>query len=99
MLTGGFYAADMDGNGQFAGGRIDFEAMASHLAALHLVGQARGVPIRRVIFDPALQPMLFATQKGRILMSRIRFSENRSWFRHDAHYHVDFDVPCRPFDR
>ncbi len=99
MLTGGFYAVDMDDEGRFADGRIDFDAMAAHLLVLRQVGESLGAPIRRVFFDPALQPMLFATADGRTLASQVRFSGNRSWFRHDAHYHVDFDVPCRQLER
>lgn len=96
MWTGGFYAVEMDGNAQFDDGVIDFEAMALHLDTLRQVGADRGVPVARIFFDPALQPRLFATQRGRDLASNMRFSSNRSWFRHDAHYHVDFDVTCRP---
>lgn len=98
MLTGGFYAVEMDGKGQFADGRIDFDAMAAHLLALHQAGKTGGAPIRRVFFDPALQPMLFSTPEGRELASQVRFSKNRSWFRHDAHYHVDFELRCGPVD-
>ena len=96
MWTGGFYAVEMDSKGRFPGGWIDFEAMAAHLAALRQAKTASGIGIRRVIFDPDLQPLLFATPEGAGLARSMTFSKNRSWVRHDAHYHVDFDVPCRP---
>jgi len=96
MWTGGFYAVDMDNEGRFAGGWIDFEAMAAHLTALQRAAAASGIGIRRVIFDPDLQKKLHATPAAPALAEQITFSRNRSWFRHDAHYHVDFDLPCRP---
>ena len=96
MWTGGFYAVDVAADGSFGEHRIDFDAMAAHLTALRVAAAKHNIGIRRVFFDPGLQPNLFAAPKGVSLPSQIRFSENPSWFRHDAHYHVDFDVPCRP---
>lgn len=95
MWTGGFYAVDIGTDGAFDGHRIDFDAMAAHLSALRIEAARLDVGIRRVFFDPALQPLLFATDRGAELATEIPFSKNASWFRHDAHYHVDFDVPCR----
>jgi penicillin-insensitive murein endopeptidase len=74
---------------------IDFEAMASHLLALTDAAAARGVGIARVYFDPALQKRLETTAAW----PRIRhlpFSTKQGWWRHDEHYHVDFELPCRP---
>lgn len=96
MWRGGFYSVDIDPDGRFGPYRIDFKGMASHLAALQSVAAARGIRIRRIIFDPTLQPLLFATTEGARLQRQMSFSRNPSWFRHDAHYHVDFDLPCRP---
>ena len=74
--------------------RIDYEAMAAHIAALLHAARARGVGIWRVIFDPKLQPFLHQTAAWSELDGTVRFSTRRSWVRHDEHYHVDFDVPC-----
>lgn len=90
------YALEFDEHGRLGDLRIDFEALAAHLVALGEAAREEGIPIRRVIFDPALQPALFATASGRDLRHRLRFSKKRSWVRHDEHYHVDFSVPCRP---
>ena len=89
------YAIDFDRSGQFGAYRIDFEAMALHLLALEGAARAHGISIRRVIFDVHLQPKLFATDAGARLRGRLTFNRSQSWVRHDEHYHVDFDVPCR----
>lgn len=90
------YDIEFDERGTYRAYTIDFEAMAAHLDALHQVAKEAGIGIRRVIFDPALQPALFATAQGADLRDELRFSDERSWVRHDEHYHVDFDVDCRP---
>ncbi len=73
--------------------RIDFDAMASHLLCLADAAEAEGLSIWRVIFAPDLQPLLFATEKGKALQERLTFPEKQSWVRHDEHYHVDFHNP------
>ena len=90
------YNIEFDDKGRVDGLVIDYQAMASHLVALHQEAAAQGVGIWRVIFDPALQPPLFETEYGPYLQEHIQFSQKRSWVRHDEHYHVDFDVPCYP---
>ena len=74
---------------------FDFEAMAIHLLALEKTARANGTPIVHVIFDPVLQPKLFATPSGAQLARRgLAFSQYRAWVRHDEHYHVNFAVRC-----
>ena len=90
------YDLEFDQRGRMDDLRIDFEAMAAHIAALLHAAQARGVGIWRVIFDPELQPFLRQTAALAELDGTVRFSTRRSWVRHDEHYHVDFDVPCKP---
>ncbi len=89
------YAIEFDRHGRYKAYRIDFTAMAAHLKALDEAATAQGVRLQRVIFDPALQPYLLKTGYGAYLKRRIRFSNKRSWVRHDEHYHVDFAVRCR----
>jgi penicillin-insensitive murein endopeptidase len=96
MWTGGFYAVDVGPDGRFGDYRIDFDAMAAHLTALRVAAAKGDIRIRRIFFDPGLQRLLFESPEGSVLSSQISFSQKPSWFRHDAHYHVDFDVPCRP---
>lgn len=89
------YGVELDADGRGDGFRIDFEAMAEHLAQLDAAAQKRGLRIARVIFDPKLRARLATTTRW----DRIRhlpFSTRPAWVRHDEHYHVDFDVPCRP---
>lgn len=89
------YAIEFDGEAQYEDLRIDFEAIAAHLAALKLSAKEHGIGIWRVIFDPELQPYLHET-KAWVEISDITFSSKRSWVRHDDHYHVDFALECRP---
>ncbi len=89
------YAVEFDGEAQYEDLRIDFEAIAAHLAALKLSAKEHSIGIWRVIFDPELQPYLHKT-KAWAEISDITFSRKRSWVRHDDHYHVDFALECRP---
>jgi len=90
------YAIEFDAKGRYEEYAIDFEALAAHLVALHREAVAQGVAIRRVIFDPDLQPYLFATAAGAYLQEHLTFSRKHAWVRHDEHYHVDFEIACRP---
>jgi penicillin-insensitive murein endopeptidase len=90
------YNIEFDENGSYDEYRIDYDAMAAHIVALHKAARKQGADLWRVIFDPTLQPNLFKTKHGAYLQSNIRFSKKRSWVRHDEHYHVDFRVKCEP---
>lgn len=88
------YDIEFNGKGVFKDLRIDYEAMAAHLMALHKEAKKQGHEIWRVIFDPKLQPNLLDTSWGEYLKKHIQFSKKPAWVRHDEHYHVDFIVPC-----
>lgn len=88
------YNLEFDESGKLGDLRIDAEAMAEHIYQLHVAAKEHGVEIWRVIFDPKLQPLLHGTGRWEYLKTNIQFSTERSWVRHDEHYHVDFDVPC-----
>ena len=92
------YDIEFDSSDQADGYRIDYDALAAHLVALHKAAKTEGIDIWRVIFDPHLQPKLLRTQDGRYLKKHLTFSTLRSWVRHDEHYHVDFRVPCKAMD-
>ena len=81
-------------NDEYDGLRIDYEAIAAHIVALHKQAKAVGYDLWRVIFAPELQPNLYTTTHGPYLKKYIIFSTKRSWVRHDEHYHVDFSIPC-----
>lgn len=89
------YSIEFDESGRYNEYKIDYESMAVHIVSLHKAALAHGVELRRVIFDPKLQPHLMRTKYGQYLKKHIRFSKKPSWVRHDEHYHVDFDVPCK----
>ena len=91
------YSITFDDNGRRGNTRIDFEAIAKHLLALDAATRARGIRIRRVIFEPPLHKHLFATEHGKLLPGRMAFMRDRAWIRHDQHYHVDFDVACKRY--
>lgn len=89
------YDIEFDENGIYDHLRIDYEALAAHIVALHQHAKKNGYDLWRVIFDPKLQPNLFKTKYGPYLKQHIQFSKKRSWVRHDEHYHVDFSIPCQ----
>lgn len=91
------YEIEFSKEGKYKGYAVDFEAMAEHLLELKRVSDKHGIKIWRVIFDSELQKPLFATKKGKELKTQLQFSVKRPWVRHDEHYHVDFVVPCKPF--
>jgi len=87
------YNIEFDVEGKYDDLTIDFESMAVHLLALKKAAEDNGLVIDRVIFDPALQKLLFKTPSGSRLKESMTFSKKRSWVRHDEHYHVDFKIP------
>jgi penicillin-insensitive murein endopeptidase len=89
------YNIELNSHGHYKNLRIDYEAMAAHIVELDKAAKSSGQKIWRVIFDPELQPGLFETSFGNYLKEHIQFSKKRSWVRHDEHYHVDFEVPCK----
>ena len=89
------YSIEFDGVGRYEEYTIDYEALAAHIVGLHKAAVDKGVGLWRVIFDPKLQPHLMNTKYGKYLKKNIQFSKKRSWVRHDEHYHVDFEVPCK----
>lgn len=92
------YDIEFDQQGRYGKLRIDYEAMAAHIVALHKSANKRGYDLWRVIFDPKLQPQLLQTSHKDYLKANIQFTQRRSWVRHDEHYHVDFDIPCHPLN-
>ena len=91
------YSITFTDEGRRGSTRIDFEAIAKHLLALDTAARAHGIRIRQVIFEPPLHKLLFVTEHGKLLPGRMQFMRDRAWIRHDQHYHVDFDVPCRKY--
>lgn len=91
------YSIEFDDVGNYDEYKIDYEALAAHIVGLHKAAVEQGVDLWRVIFDPKLQPYLMSTKYSEYLKKNIQFSKKRSWVRHDEHYHVDFDIPCRKF--
>ena len=89
------YDIEFNKSGEYEDYRIDYEALASHIVELHKEAKRQGFDLWRVIFDPKLQPNLFQTKYGKYLKQNIQFSKKRSWVRHDEHYHVDFEIPCK----
>ncbi len=86
------YDVDFDSKGNYQDLTIDFQAIALHLAALRTAASKNGLRIKRVFFDPRLQPLLFATKEGAALRRKIQFNSRQAWWRHDEHYHVDFEI-------
>lgn len=91
------YSIEFDANARYEDLSIDFDAIAEHLHALHQAAQADGIGIKRVIFEKAFIPKLYATRRGGFIKSSIFFMQTEPWIRHDEHYHIDFDVPCKRY--
>lgn len=90
------YSIEFDKNAKYKTFTIDFEAIAEHLYQLNVAAKARDSGIALVIFDPPFMHMLLATRRGEYLKAHINFMKGKAWIRHDEHYHIDFDVPCKP---
>lgn len=88
------YSIEFDKNGKYEELAIDFEALSAHIYFLNETAGEHQVGIKRVIFDPKLQPRLFKTNYGRKLNGKIKFNTKQAWVRHDEHIHVDFAIPC-----
>jgi penicillin-insensitive murein endopeptidase len=90
------YDLEFDSDGRLDDLEIDFDAIAEHIYQLDVIAKRNGIGIWRVILDPQLQPQLRNSPRWPYLKQNVQFSTKRSWVRHDEHYHVDFDVPCKP---
>jgi penicillin-insensitive murein endopeptidase len=88
------YDVELDADGRFGAYRIDFRAMAEHLAQLHLAARARKVKLANVIVDPRYFAQLYATPRGPYLKANLRFMQGKPWVRHDEHFHIDFGLTC-----
>ena len=91
------YDIEFDAEGRYEDYQIDFEALGAHIVALHKAALQQGIGLNRVLFDPRLQPKLYATRSGGYLKQHIVIPQKKSWVRHDDHYHVDFAVECAPW--
>lgn len=90
------YDLEFDSKGRMDNLRIDFDAVAEHIYQLHLSAKKHNIGIWRVIFDSKLQPYLHKSPRWPYLSKNIQFSKKPAWVRHDEHFHVDFEVPCKP---
>lgn len=90
------YNINFDRSGRYDKYQIDYEALGAHLVALHKSARQHGIEIWRVLFDPQLQPFLYKTSYADYIKMNITIPAKRSWVRHDEHYHVDFQLECKP---
>jgi penicillin-insensitive murein DD-endopeptidase len=93
------YGMNFDADGRAGELRIDFEAVAAHLAALEQAAARHGLVIELVIFAPEFHRHLARTGQGRSVGGRLPFMRGRPWVRHDEHYHVDFRPAAGPTRR
>jgi penicillin-insensitive murein endopeptidase len=88
------YNIEFDKKGKYEELTIDFEALSAHIYFINEAAHNHKEKIKRVIFDPRLQPRLFKTKYGRKLKGKLKFNTQQAWVRHDEHIHVDFVIPC-----
>ncbi|MCH8620820.1 penicillin-insensitive murein endopeptidase [Undibacterium sp. TS12] len=89
------YDIDFDAQGRYGDYHIDVAALAEHLFQLDLAAKAKGRELALVIIDPPYLTKLFTTKRGSYLQAHMKFMKEKAWIRHDEHYHVDFDIPCK----
>jgi penicillin-insensitive murein DD-endopeptidase len=87
------YDVEFDSTGRAGEMRIDFDALALHLAALERAARRHGSAIELVILAPELERALKSEPRRRVLIERLPFMRGPPWVRHDEHYHIDFAVP------
>jgi len=84
------YGLEFDQRGALETNEIDFEVLARHLAALDEASKRHGLVIAKVILAPEYLPLLWSTDTGKTLRTKLPFMETPAWVRHDEHYHVEF---------
>ena len=93
------YSIEFDAKARYEDLTIDFEAIGEHLYALDAAARAQGIGLSRVIFEKAYISRLYQTKRGPWIKEHVPFMQGEPWIRHDEHYHVDFNVPCRSIER
>jgi penicillin-insensitive murein endopeptidase len=88
------YGLEFDAKGRLDELQIDFDAVALHLQALDEAAQKTGIRIRHVIIEPEYQGMLRAAPAWKNLSYPLY--PHKVWIRHDEHYHVEFQISCKP---
>ena len=91
------YAYEFNVEGRADDLKIDFAAVAVHLIALKSAADNEGVSVRQVIFDRPYVEALRKTNAWKQHSPNMPIANFKPWIRHDEHYHIDFGVPCRPF--
>jgi penicillin-insensitive murein DD-endopeptidase len=89
------YGLEFDKSGRLGDLEIDFEAIALHLSELKRSAARQHAKIARVVFEPELRERLART-RGWSDIKDLPFMTKSAWIRHDEHYHVDFEIACRP---
>jgi penicillin-insensitive murein DD-endopeptidase len=85
------YTWEFDKSGKLNDWTMDFEATARHILAIEKAAAANGLTLGKIIFDPDLQPELFATPSG-AKIKHLPFTPNPTIWRHDEHFHIDFEL-------
>ena len=89
------YAIEFDAAGNAGTLRVDFKAIAMHLAALDRAARRHGLAIELVILAPEFRRQVLESEAGRSLV-RMPWMAAKPWVRHDDHYHVDFRLVRSP---
>jgi penicillin-insensitive murein endopeptidase len=87
------YDLEFGKDGRLGDLRIDWDALAAHLAALQRSAEHHGASIRLVILAPEFEALLKADRTRRAQVGELTFMRGEPWVRHDEHFHVDFSVP------
>ena len=92
------YGIEFDAAGRSGKLRIDYEALALHLASIQAAARERKIGISKVVFDPDVRRPLHGTSVAAAI-STLPYNRAPAWIRHDHFYHIDFSYPCRTIGR
>ncbi len=89
------YDVDFDKKGVNADYAIDFAVLAAELKAIYLAAKKHGVGISRTIVTLDFHEVLGKTPDGVFVKKHLALMQKEAWVRHDEHFHIDFDYPCK----
>lgn len=74
---------------------IDFAVLASELKAIYQAAKEHGVGISKTIVTLDFHQALNKTPEGEFVKKHLALMQKEAWVRHDEHFHIDFDYPCK----
>ena len=89
------YNVEFDKQGRNDDYVVAFDLLAAQLRAISDATKKQRLGIAKVIVTPDFHAALFETKNGAYLRKTLPFMKTEAWVRHDEHFHIDFDYPCK----